>query len=120
MRHDWVGVSFLVLGHHDGRLIHAPGLWSFCRVVGEERTLLYVDHADRISEVAGVGHPCWEDALSLGMNELHVCLKARTRIDRLQLRQRIIQREEPLLNALERADLSGSGIGASLPRRLRA
>ena len=71
-------------------------------------TLLFLDHADCISEVARVGHPCWAGALSLSMNELHICLKAKARIDRLQLRSRIILRVGPLLNALQSAELSGT------------
>jgi hypothetical protein len=38
------------------------------------------------------------------MNELHVCLKARERIDRLLLRQHLVKRVEPILNLLNREE----------------
>ena len=108
MVHEWVGVPFQVVSHHDGRLIRSPGLYGFSRREADgQPSLLFLDHADCIAEQAVVGHPCWADALSLGMNELHICLKAKTRIDRRQLRARIVLRVGPLLNVLRDAKLSG-------------
>jgi hypothetical protein len=102
-RIEWAGVPFLSLGLHDGRMLRAPGLYGFVRRgPGDERVLLFVDQAEIIASAAGPSHPCWDQALALGMNELHVCLRARQRIDRLLLRHHLIKRAEPLLNLLGR------------------
>lgn len=115
---EWAGVSFLTIGHHDGRLIRAPGLWGFARrAQSGEFTLLFLDHADAINQAAGPGHALWVDALSLGMNEVHICLKAKTRIDRLQLRSHIVRRVQPLLNMLE--DVSEVAEEISWPQVVR-
>jgi hypothetical protein len=99
---EWAGTPFLPFDHHDGRLLRQPGLYGFVkRGPGEERVLLYIDHADCIADVAIPSHPLWGQALGLGMNELHVCLKARERLDRLQLRHHLIKRVEPILNLFE-------------------
>lgn len=104
MVYEWAGVPFLVVGHHEGRFIRAPGLWGFARRgPRDEHTLLFLDHADAINETAGPGHTKWAEAMALGMDELHVCLNAKVRIDRLQLRSRIVQRVGPLLNVLDAA-----------------
>jgi hypothetical protein len=102
---EWAGVPFVPMHHHDGRMFRVPGLYAFVARGGDgRRTLLYVDHAENISVTAGPGHPQWVDALRLGMNELHVCLRARERIDRLILRGHLIKRCGPLLNVLAEAD----------------
>ena len=95
----WAGVPFLAIAHHDAHFLRAPGLYGFARRHGPgARVLLYLDHADDIARAASPAHPLWADALRLGMNELHVCLKARERLDRLQLRHHLIRRVEPILN----------------------
>lgn len=95
---DWAGVPFLPLYIHDGRLLHAPGLFAFvARDPGGARTLLFVDHTDCIARDARMGHPRWREAVELGFNELHVCLRAGARIDRLQLVDRIVRHERPPL-----------------------
>ena len=102
---DWAGVAMLPMGHHDGRFIHAPGLYAFVRRAPDgSRSLLYVDHADDIAMVAGPGHPQWTAALALGMNELHVALQARLRLDRLILRGELIKRLSPGLNQADAAN----------------
>ena len=102
-RIEWAGVPFLPIDHHDGRMLSAPGLYGFVRRgPSDERVLLFIDQADCIASAAVPSHPLWGHALGLGMNELHVCLKARERIDRLQLRHHLIKRVEPILNLLER------------------
>src|SRR6185312_10214537 len=74
---EWAGVPFLPFDHHDGRMLRQPGLYGFVRRgPGDERVLLYIDHADCIASVAIPAHPLWGQALGLGMNELHVCVKA--------------------------------------------
>jgi hypothetical protein len=99
---DWAGVRFLAIDHHDARMIRAPGLFAFVRrLENEERILLYVDHADCIGTSALFSHDRWTEALRLGMNELHVCLRARKKLDRLQLRHHLIKRVQPILNLLE-------------------
>ena len=101
---DWAGVTMLPMGHHDGRFIHAPGLYAFVRRGPDgSRSLLYVDQADDISVVAGPGHPQWAAALALGMNELHVALQASLRLDRLILRGELIKRLAPGLNETDDA-----------------
>ena len=98
---EWAGVRFLAVGHHDARLIRGPGLYGFVRRgPRDERVLLYIDHAECIALTANIGHPLWVEALGLGMNEIHVCLKARARLDRLQLRHHLVRRTAPLLNLL--------------------
>lgn len=117
MIYDWAGVPFLSLYHRDGRMIRGPGLWGFVRrEPSGDCTLLFIDHAEAINEAAAPGRPRWTDALILGMNEVHVCLKAKARIDRLQLRSHIIRRVGPLLNVLDEAHpVSGAALdeGAS-------
>jgi hypothetical protein len=118
---EWAGVPFLTIGHHDGRFIRTPGLWGFARrEFSGEFTLLFLDHADAINEEAGPGHPRWSEAISLGMNEVHICLKAKARIDRLQLRSHIIRRVQPLLNVLEWAPPASQQIVAPSIVRRRA
>lgn len=98
---EWAGVRFWAVSHHDARHIRSPGLYAFVRRgPGEERVLLYIDHADCIARVADASHPHWAEALGLGMNEVHVCLKARERLDRLQLRHHLVKRAGPILNLL--------------------
>jgi hypothetical protein len=118
---DWAGVLFLAIDHHDGSMIHAPGLFAFVRRLGEDdRILLYVDHAEWIATAATTSHEKWAEALRLGMNELHVCLRAKAKLDRLQLRHHVIKRAHPILNILEAADaesLAPHSARASLQRR---
>ena len=98
---EWAGVPFLAFHHHDGRMLRGAGLYGFVRRdAGDDRVLLFVDHADCIATAAVPSHPLWGQALGLGMNELHVCLKAKERIDRLQLRHHLVRRVEPILNLL--------------------
>jgi hypothetical protein len=102
---EWAGVRFLAIGTHDGRRIHAPGLYGFVRRgPGDERVLLFVGHADRVSLAVHAAHPRWAEAVGLGMNEVHVCLKAHARLDRLQLRHHLIRRCGPILNLLAEAE----------------
>jgi hypothetical protein len=75
------------------------------RRTGEERTLLFVDHADNIAR-ATQNHPLWAEALRLGFNELNVNTWAGERIDRLLLRGRIVRRCGPLLNLLDEDEAS--------------
>lgn len=102
-RIDWAGVAFLAVGAHDASLFKAPGLYGFARREWNgERTLLYIGQAEVIAVDAAAGGLVWSQALGLGMNELHVCLCAGERIDRLQLQGRIVRRVEPILNLLGR------------------
>lgn len=115
---EWAGVAFLCLYHHDARMVRAPGLFAFVhREPGGRRTLLYVDHADCIASTANPGHPAWADALRLGMNEVHVCLKAKQRLDRLQLRHHLIKRCEPLLNLLAPGEETAAAARVASVRR---
>jgi hypothetical protein len=109
-RVDWAGVPFLPVFHHDGRFFRGPGLYGFVRRVGDERTLLFVDHAESIA-AATTNHLLWVDALRLGFNELNVCTRAVERVDRLVLRAHIVKRCSPLLNLLQ----DESGEKAALP-----
>lgn len=96
---QWAGVRFRVLFHHDARLVRLPGLFAFVhRGVGEDRALLFVDHADCIAQTAVPSHALWSEARWHGMNEVHVCLSARERIDRLQLKAHLLRRLQPPLN----------------------
>jgi hypothetical protein len=98
---DWAGVRFVPLHHHDARMMRAPGLYAFVRrQPWGERSLLYVGHADCVAEQANSAHPHWADALQLGMNEVDVCLKPQTRIDRLILHKLVVDRLSPILNIL--------------------
>ena len=64
------------------------------------RTLFFMGHSDLIAADAGPGGEAWAEALELGMNELHICLAAQERLDRLQLKDRIVRRVGPLLNLI--------------------
>ena len=69
----WTGLSFTVLGHRDGRFLHLPGLFAFARRDSEHGALLlFVGEAEDLGCEAGAAHPQWEEALHLGMDELHV------------------------------------------------
>ena len=121
MRVEWAGVSFVVLSHRDGARLRAPGLWAFVRRgASGERTLLWVDHSEDMAAEAGPAHARWPDALVLGLNELHVCLAARSRVDRLQLRAHLIRRTEPLLNVLDEALPPADAAQPDGPARRRA
>ena len=107
--YDWAGAPFLAVHHHDGPMIHAPGLFAFVRrVAPDDRILLYVDHAEWIATAATASHVRWAEALRLGMNELHVCLRAKAKLDRLQLRHHLIKRVQPILNVLEAVEAESS------------
>ena len=106
----WEGVPFLPLFHHDARTVRLPGLYAFVhRRAGGERSLLLVDHADCIGQAAIPSHPLWSEARWLGMNEVHVCLTARERIDRLQLRAHLLRRLSPPLNRVADEAAAGNG-----------
>ena len=99
---DWAGVKFIAVFHHDGRFFRVPGLFGFARrEPNGDRTLLFIGHTDHIAIDAGPGSCVWADALELGMNELHLCLHAQERLDRLQLADRIVKRVGPILNVIE-------------------
>lgn len=99
---EWAGVRFTPLHHHDGRFFRGPGLFAFVRRYGpSERVLLYVDHADCLAASAGPGHCHWAEALRLGLNELHVNIAIQERLDRLQLKARVVRACSPLLNVLD-------------------
>jgi hypothetical protein len=95
---DWAGYRFLAVGHHDGRFIHAPGVFAFVRRLGPERVLLFAGEAEDISASAGPMHPAWCDALRLGLNELHLFTRPRDRLERLLVLDRVVRRCVPLLN----------------------
>jgi hypothetical protein len=98
----WEGVSFLALYHHDARMVRLPGLYAFVhRRPNGERSLLFVDHADCIAQAAVPTHPLWSEARWHGMNEIHVCLAAKNRIDGLQLRAHLMRRLSPPLNGAQ-------------------
>lgn len=97
---EWAGVRFWAVSPHDARHIRGPGLYGLVRRSGDERVLLYVDHADCIALAAHAGHPRWPEAVGLGMNEVHICLKARERLDGLQLRHHLVKRTHPILNLI--------------------
>ena len=96
----WAGVPFLPVFHHDARFFRQPGLYAFVHRRGEDRTLLFVGHADNIAAAVD-GNPLWGEALQLGFNELDVCTKAKARVDRLILAAHVVRRCSPLLNVLE-------------------
>ena len=98
----WVGLTFQVLHHRDGKMLRAPGLFAFVRHdVRDGPLLLFAGEAEDLAQAAGPGHPKWSEALLLGMDELHVRVPIERRIDRLQLLSRIVAREQPLLNLVD-------------------
>ena len=100
----WTGLSFTVLGHRDGRFLHVPGLFAFARRDFQHGSLLLcVGQAQDLSREAGPAHPHWDEALQLGMDELHVHFPVPRRIDRLQLLSHVVRHTPPLLNRLEEA-----------------
>ena len=83
-------------------MLLAPGLFAFVRNDARDGPLLlFADQTSDLAQAAGPGHPKWSEALSLGMDELHVCFPIERRIDRLQLLSRIVTREQPLLNLVD-------------------
>lgn len=114
----WTGLSFVVLGHHDGRFLHLPGLYGLARRDPEHGSLLlFAGQAEDLAQATGPAHPQWVEALRLGMDELHLHFPVPRRVDRLQLLARVVRHTLPLLNVLEDADAPG---GAAEPVRLRA
>ena len=114
----WTGLSFTVLGHHDGRFLHLPGLYAFARRDTEHGSLLlFAGQADDLAQATGPAHPQWVEALRLGMDELHVHFPVPRRVDRLQLLSRVVRHTQPLLNCLEEAHPPATAAG---PVRLRA
>ena len=114
----WTGLPFTVLHHRDGRFLHLPGLFGFARRDAEQGSvLLFTGQAENIAHETGCGHPQWNEALKLGMNELHVHFPVPRRIDRLQLLARVVRHTQPLLNVLEEAHPSAV---MAEPDRLRA
>lgn len=102
---DWAGTRFIAVSHHDARFFKAPGLYGYARRAWNgERVLLYLGHAEVIALDACPGAPMWNEALALGMNELHINLRAAERLDRLQLADRIVRRAGPILNLVGQED----------------
>ena len=109
----WGGITFQVMGHRDGRMLRAPGLFAFCRAGGGEGGLmLFAGHTEDVASSAGPRHPRWVDALQLGMDELHVHLGVARRIDRLQLLDHVVHRAQPIRNLLEDRHPAPGTIGA--------
>ena len=103
-RFHWAGVPFLAVGLRDAGRMRGPGLYAFVqRVRPDERVMLFVDHADCIATAAQPAHPQWDQARALGMDEIHICLNARERIDRLILIGHLVKRVAPLLNLMAEA-----------------
>jgi hypothetical protein len=98
---DWAGYGFVAVGHHDGRFIHAPGVFGFVRRCGAERVLLYAGEAEDLSAAAGPAHPAWAEALRLGMSEVHLFTRPRDRLERLLVLDRVVRRCLPILNVVE-------------------
>lgn len=96
---SWAGMGFMVLGRHDTARVRAPGLYAFAARDGGRLTLIYAGEAQDIAREVGPHHAAWTRALELGFNEIHVCLDAGERIDRLQLLSRLVRAETPALNA---------------------
>jgi hypothetical protein len=92
-------MSFTVLSRHDTGRVRAPGLYAFAARDGGRLSLVFAGEAQDIAREVGPHHPAWTQALSLGFNEVHVCLGAPERIDRLQLLSRMLRAEAPTLNA---------------------
>jgi hypothetical protein len=114
---QWAGVRFLALFHHDARLVRLPGLFAFVhRGVGDDRTLLFVDHADCIARAAIPSHAIWSEARWHGMNEVHICLTACERLDRLQLKAHLLRRLQPPLNRMADENV-GDNARAAVVRR---
>ena len=114
----WTGLSFVVLGHHDGRFLHLPGLYGFARRDAEHGSLLlFAGQADDLAQATGPAHPQWVEALRLGMDELHLHFPVPRRVDRLQLLARVVRHTQPLLNMLEEAHAPAV---EAAPVRLRA
>jgi hypothetical protein len=113
----WEGVPFLALYHHDARMIRHPGLFAFVhRGPSGERAMLFIDHADDIAQAAVPSHALWSEARWHGMNEVHVCLSARARIDRLQLRAHLLRRLRPPLNRADAPPAAETGWRGALGR----
>lgn len=104
---SWAGVTFTVLGRHDTERVRAPGIYVFAARDGARSTMIFAGEAQDIAREVGPHHPQWTRALNLGFNEVHVCLGAAERIDRLQLLSRILRAEAPGLNG---ADIEGARI----------
>lgn len=114
----WTGLSFVVLGRRDGRFVHLPGLYGFARRDAERGALLlFAGQAEDLAAATGPAHPQWEEALRLGMDELHLHFPVPRRVDRLQLLARVVRHAQPLLNCQEEAHSPAAQAG---PARLRA
>ncbi len=101
---DWAGVAFRPLAARDLHMLSAPGLYGLVRRLPTgERVLLYVGHAEVLAEAAAGERRSWAEAARLGMNEVHVHLRARARIDRLQLAAHLVKRVQPILNVVDEA-----------------
>ena len=117
----WTGLSFTVLGHRDGRFVHLPGLFAFVRRdLDQGGLLLFAGQAEDLSREAGPAHPQWEEALRLGMDELHIHVPVARRVDRSQLLARVVRHTQPLLNCLEAAHGEPPAAEDGAPTRLRA
>lgn len=101
---DWAGVAFKPLAARDLHMLSAPGLYGLVRRLPTgERVLLYVGHAEVLAEAATAEPRAWAEAARLGLNEVHVHLRAHLRIDRLQLAAHLVKRVQPLLNVVDEA-----------------
>ncbi len=100
----WAGVTFVVLGRHDVERVRAPGLYVFAARDGGQLRPVFAGEAQDIAREVGPHHASWAGALAQGFNEVHVCLGAAERIDRMQLLARVVRAEGPAMNG---ADLTG-------------
>lgn len=106
---SWAGMTFVVLGRHDVERVRAPGLYAFAARDGARLTLIFAGEAQDIAREVGPHHPAWPRALALGLNEIHVCIGAAERIDRLQLLSRIMRAEAPALGGEDAAGARAAG-----------
>ena len=106
---SWAGMTFVVLGRHDVERVRAPGLYAFAARDGAKLTLIFAGEAQDIAREAGPHHPVWSRALALGLNEVHVCIGAPERIDRLQLLSRVVRAEAPVLSSEEASAARAAG-----------
>jgi len=93
------GVPFSVLQVHEYVWHDGPGVYMLCRrspngVVA----ILYVGQAQSIAQRLGPSHEHWEEAIRLGMNEVHVHLLAKAETERRAVEADLINAYSPPLN----------------------
>src|SRR5215813_4029434 len=97
------GVVFSTIPARDYGFYQVPGVYMLCRREPTCVHILYIGQTTNIAKRLGPAHEYWDEALQLGMNEVHLHLLAKAELHRLAVEGHLVERYAPPLNRQRRA-----------------